>query len=75
MEIITGKYNGFCYGVKRAVDGALSTKSDKKVYCLGELVHNKQVVEKVKNNNIEIIETLDEDNKIIERKIVTDNQD
>ena len=67
MEIITGKYNGFCYGVKRAVDGALSTKSDKKVYCLGELVHNKQVVEKVKNNNIEIIETLDEaeDNSIV----------
>lgn len=67
MEIITGKYNGFCYGVKRAVDGALSTKSDKKVYCLGELVHNKQVVEKVKNNNIEIIETLEEaeDNSIV----------
>ena len=67
MEIITGKYNVFCYGVKRAVDGALSTKSDKKVYCLGELVHNKQVVEKVKNNNIEIIETLEEaeDNSIV----------
>ena len=44
MEIVLGKYNGFCYGVKRAVEGTLSINSDKKIYCLGELVHNKQVI-------------------------------
>lgn len=42
MKIIIGKTAGFCYGVKRAVDGANEAvkKSDKKTYCLGEIVHN-----------------------------------
>lgn len=67
MEIIQGKYNGFCFGVKRAVEGTLNTKHNKKIYCLGELVHNKQVVDKIKENNIDIIESLDEieDNSIV----------
>ena len=45
MEIIVGKTAGFCYGVKRAVDGSLNQikENNNKIYCLGELVHNKQV--------------------------------
>lgn len=47
MEIILGKTAGFCYGVKRAVDGVKEELNDKKnVYCLGEIVHNKNVIEK-----------------------------
>ena len=57
MEIIRGKLNGFCYGVKRAVDGAMKMSNG---YCLGELVHNKQVVESLENKNIKIIDSLDE---------------
>lgn len=50
MEIIVGKTAGFCYGVKRAVDGAKNeiTSEKEKVYCLGEIVHNRQVVEELK---------------------------
>lgn len=49
MEIIIGKTAGFCYGVKRAVDGAIEeSKKNKKTYCLGELVHNKEVIEDLK---------------------------
>ena len=45
MEIIIGKNAGFCYGVKRAVEGAEENiNENKKIYCLGEIVHNKDVV-------------------------------
>ena len=61
MEIIIGKTAGFCYGVKRAVDGALEeSKKNKKTYCLGELVHNKEVIEDLKNKGIKIIEDINE---------------
>ena len=70
MEIIIGKTAGFCYGVKRAVDGSLEQiKQDKKVYCLGELVHNKQVIDKLKNIGIEIIEKI-EDVKEMNSKVI-----
>lgn len=61
MEIIIGKTAGFCYGVKRAVDGTIEeSKKNKKTYCLGELVHNKEVIEDLKNKGIKIIEDINE---------------
>ena len=61
MNIIVGKLAGFCGGVINSV-----SKSDKlledgiKTYCLGELVHNKQVVDKLKDKGLVFIDTLDE---------------
>ena len=49
MEIIVGKTAGFCYGVKRAVDGAKQElKKYNEIYCLGELIHNKQAIEELR---------------------------
>ncbi len=59
MEIIVGKTAGFCFGVKRAVEESekiVNNNSKEKIYCLGELVHNKQVIEKLSRNGIEFIE-------------------
>ena len=60
MEILVGKTAGFCYGVKRAIDGAKSEikKSKDPIYCLGEIVHNKQVVEELENEGITFIEDI-----------------
>ena len=61
MNIIVGKLAGFCGGVINSV-----SKSDKlledgiKTYCLGELVHNKQVVDKLKDKGLVFVDTLDE---------------
>ena len=64
MEIIVGKTAGFCYGVKRAVDGANEEiKKQKKTYCLGEIVHNKEVVKKLEEKGIKFIEKLEEAEK------------
>lgn len=69
MDIIIGKTAGFCYGVKRAVEGAKEeTKKDKEIYCLGEIVHNKQVVEELKNEGATFIEDIsDAKGKLIVR--------
>lgn len=58
MEIIVGKTAGFCHGVKRAVEGTKQelAKYSKKVYCLGEIVHNKQVIEELEEEGLTIIE-------------------
>lgn len=56
MEIIVGKTAGFCFGVNNAVIKAQELLKQKdNVYCLGELVHNKQVTEELKNNGLTIV--------------------
>lgn len=60
MEILVGKLAGFCGGVINSV-----TKTDKilkdsvKTYCLGELVHNKQVVDKLTGKGLIVVDSLD----------------
>ncbi|MCR1970621.1 bifunctional 4-hydroxy-3-methylbut-2-enyl diphosphate reductase/30S ribosomal protein S1 [Clostridium cochlearium] len=75
MSIILAKKSGFCYGVKRAVDTCLKLKdkyTDKKIYTLGPLIHNNDVVNFLKKQNIypidyENINTLKEGDIIILR--------
>lgn len=57
MEIIIGKNNGFCAGVKRAVDTAEKIGRDG-VYVLGELIHNVSVVEKIEKLGVKKIESV-----------------
>ena len=53
MEIIIGETAGFCYGVKNAVEKSTEElKKEKELCCLGEIVHNKQVVEKLKQQGM-----------------------
>lgn len=63
MEIIIGKTAGFCFGVKNAVDNTLEEieKRDK-VYCLGELVHNRQVTEELISKGVIFIDDITEAN-------------
>lgn len=64
MDIIVGKTAGFCFGVKRAVEGSInqteSNTDDRQIYCLGELVHNRQVVKKIENKGIKIINNINQ---------------
>jgi 4-hydroxy-3-methylbut-2-enyl diphosphate reductase len=54
MIIITAKTAGFCFGVKRAIDIAFKIAKEKRsgVYTLGPIIHNPQVVEKLKEKGI-----------------------
>ena len=63
MKIIVGKTAGFCYGVKRAVDGAKEAlKQNKILYGLGEIVHNQEVVKELENLGMQFIENIGEAN-------------
>jgi 4-hydroxy-3-methylbut-2-enyl diphosphate reductase len=54
MKIITVKSAGFCFGVKRAIDIAFKIAREKRqgVYTLGPIIHNPQVVAKLKEQGI-----------------------
>ena len=61
MEIIVGKTAGFCYGVKRAVDGANKlVENNHDIYCLGELVLNKEVINELTNQGMKVINNINE---------------
>ena len=69
MEIILGKMAGFCYGVNNAVTKAeeyVKNNRNKKIYCLGELVHNGQVVKKLEEAGLIFIDDVSE---IIKKEI------
>ena len=66
MEIIIGKNAGFCYGVERAVNGAkkvLEENREGKVYALGEIVHNKEVVNELEKQGLKCVEDIKEAEK------------
>ena len=70
MEVVVGKNAGFCNGVRYAVTRAEEGTLKGRVYCLGELVHNKQVVEKLKKNGmitVNNIEKVPDGEKVIIR--------
>lgn len=63
MEIVVGKTSGFCYGVERAVEGAIDEVNKargEEVCCLGEIVHNKQVIQKLQDLGIKCIESIEQ---------------
>lgn len=61
MELIVGKTAGFCYGVKRAVDGAKEElKKERTVFGLGEIVHNQDVIKELEAQGMHFIENIEE---------------
>ncbi|MCG6553189.1 MAG: 4-hydroxy-3-methylbut-2-enyl diphosphate reductase [Candidatus Magnetominusculus sp. LBB02] len=66
MKITVAKMAGFCFGVKRAVNMAFDMASNKEgVYTLGPIIHNPQVVAKLKERGIEDVETPSNDMKAV----------
>lgn len=72
--IKVAKNAGFCFGVERAVEEALKIKKqyNKKIYTLGPLIHNNDVVKYLEENNIfainlENIDTLNKGDVIVIR--------
>lgn len=54
MEVFVAKRAGFCFGVKRAIDITFDIARKKKdgVYTLGPIIHNPQVIERLKKEDI-----------------------
>ncbi|MDR0931163.1 MAG: bifunctional 4-hydroxy-3-methylbut-2-enyl diphosphate reductase/30S ribosomal protein S1 [Clostridiales bacterium] len=71
MRVVLAKNHGFCYGVKRAInmiyqaidDNTLAKKNgdaSRQIYTYGEIIHNKNVLEDLKNKNVKIANNIDE---------------
>jgi len=61
MKIEISKYNGFCSGVKIAVDKAdKMLDTEKKLYSYGEIIHNKDVVDKLNNKGMIVVDDIPE---------------
>lgn len=59
IRIYTHKSNGFCNGVERAVNVAMNCESNGKIFTYGELVHNKYVIDALKDKGIEAVNNLE----------------
>jgi len=61
MEILIAQHSGFCEGVERAFRIALeSARAGRAVFMLGNLVHNKQVVARLKSSGIKTVAALND---------------
>ena len=62
LNIITAKRAGFCFGVKRAIDISFDIAKEIRegVYTLGPIIHNPQVIEKLKNEGIFPLEEIND---------------
>ena len=62
-NIQLAKFAGFCYGVKRAVETVKKLKAEnpnKKIFILGELIHNSQVIKELDDLGIMTVDVLPE---------------
>src|SRR5450755_296899 len=59
LTVKLAKEFGFCYGVERAIDLAYAARKyfppEKPIYLLGEIIHNPEVNDQIRNMGIQII--------------------
>ncbi|SDD38490.1 bifunctional 4-hydroxy-3-methylbut-2-enyl diphosphate reductase/30S ribosomal protein S1 [Sporomusa acidovorans] len=61
MKIYLAEHRGFCYGVKRAVDMAISSADEGcLVHTLGPIIHNPQMINRLKELGIKTVDQLAE---------------
>ena len=61
LEVILADYLGFCYGVKRAIKIARENAAPDGSACtLGPIIHNPQMVERLKDEGVGTIDCLDD---------------
>ncbi len=63
LEVVTAEEAGFCFGVQRAVNIAVEAAKENKneyVYTLGPIIHNPQVVDKLKKLGVTPVEEIEE---------------
>ena len=58
MKFLLPKEIGFCKGVQSAIDKALKVEGD--AYCLGDIVHNKSVIDRLREKGIKTVQSVSE---------------
>jgi 4-hydroxy-3-methylbut-2-enyl diphosphate reductase len=60
MEIIVGKYSGFCAGVNYTYSKALEELKNGPLYCLGKIIHNEHVIKELEDKGMITVNSLSE---------------
>lgn len=61
MNVTVAKSAGFCFGVKRAVDTVYQEiEKGEKVFTLGPIIHNEQVVEELEEKGVKVINSIED---------------
>ncbi|MEK7465365.1 MAG: hypothetical protein AAB631_01150 [Patescibacteria group bacterium] len=62
FEFYIAKTAGICWGVKRAISGAIGKKrkAGEPIFVLGNLVHNRDAVEDLEEQNIHVVSNVEE---------------
>ncbi|MDP4180257.1 MAG: bifunctional 4-hydroxy-3-methylbut-2-enyl diphosphate reductase/30S ribosomal protein S1 [Bacillota bacterium] len=62
MEILIAKNAGFCFGVSKAINllFSLLENSENKLYTVGPIIHNDQVVDKLKSMGVKVVKDISE---------------
>ena len=60
MKVTLAKALGTCFGVQDAINEAMSPEFKNSLTIVGQLVHNPQVVEQLKNNGVQIVNGIDD---------------
>ncbi len=60
MEIIVGKYAGFCNGAKNAVTKTNEALTGNSLYSVGEIIHNEEVVKYLKEKGLIVKDNINE---------------
>ena len=61
MKVIVAKKRGYCFGVEHAIELTERLLVERRcVYCLGELIHNRQAVKRLEEAGLSVVGELDE---------------
>ncbi len=60
MEVIIGKYSGFCAGVNYTYSKALEELENGPLYCLGKIIHNEHVIKELEDKGMITVDSLTE---------------
>ncbi len=64
MKITIAKHAGFCFGVRRAIDLTFKVRQNnpgKRIFTVGPIIHNPQVIEALTRRGIGIIDDIDDE--------------
>jgi len=63
MKVIVAQNRGFCHGVKNAISMAEKILArEKKVYCLGPIIHNRDEVERLSKAGLKTVDSIEQIN-------------
>lgn len=61
MEYLLADHAGFCFGVKRAVEGVYDLiNKGEKIYTYGPIIHNEEVVADLESKGVKVINSIEE---------------